>query len=295
MENVLDQLIRSKVIGTRFYDPDDQLSALNATQEDFADETFSSRYYGSDDNQALLFRAGWDAALDILGDRESSLTKVSFERLPYPRQRDIDGFLRFISLLTAPGCSFDKDDLSILDFGGHTGGLFYLTKPFVNIKRWHVIEFPSTCKRGEKIRDGIDPSLQDVLTFSPDLPESLADYVAVMNGVVMHLPDPLAMVRRILSRAPRAFWLGNVFELHRENVKALTPNPVLVVSGETRSGKDHAFSIVPHGYYSDIARGFFSKVMVSARGYTHPCLYRNTKTDSAYLCVENAVDYFCFN
>jgi len=295
MENVLDQLIRNRVIGTRFYDPDDQLSALDATQEDFADETFSSQYYGSDDNQSRLFKAGWDAAFDILGESDSSPQKISFEKFPHPRQRDIDGFLRFISLLTAPGCSFDKDDLSILDFGGHTGTLFYMTKPFVNIKRWHVIEFPSTCKRGETIRDGIDPSLQDVLTFSPDLPENLADYVAIMNGVVMHLPDPLAMVRRILSRTPRAFWLGNVFELHQEDIKTLTPNPVLVVSGEARSGKDHVFSIVPYGYYSDIAREFFSTVVVSARGYAHPCLYRNTTTDSAYLCVENAFDYFYFN
>lgn len=295
MEPVLDQLIRGKIIGTRFYDPDDQLSAMDATQEDFADDTFSTQYYGDDDGLTLVFKTGLEASRDTLAKKESSPQKISYENLPHPRQRDIDGFLRFISLLTAPGRSFDKDDLSILDFGGHTGTLFYLTKPFVNIKRWHVIEFPSTCKRGEKIRDGIDPSLQDVLTFSPDLPESLADYVAVMNGVVMHLPDPLAMVHRILSRAPRAFWLGNVFELHQGDVKALTPNPVLVASGEARSGKGHVFSIVPHGYYSDIARGFFSRVMVSARGYAHPCLYRNTKTDSAYLCVENAFDYFYFN
>ena len=220
---------------------------------------------------------------------------TSIQRLPEPRQRDVDGFLRFVSLLTASGYSFDKDGLSVLDFGGHTGNLFYSTKPFVNVKNWHVVEFPFTCKRGEKIRNSIDSSLHEVLTFSTELPENLEGYVVISNGVVMHLPDPFSKISQILSRGPEALWVGNTFEINREYMQALTKEPVLIVSGEAGSGKNHYFSIVPHGYYSDIAREYFSTVLVSARGYVQLCLYKNTKTDDTCFILENAFDYFYFD
>ena len=295
MPDLIDKIIRICEIGSRFYAPADRPSAINSTQSDFADETFSSQYYQGDAVQTFQFKIGLDAASDIRGRSKSSFEQVSIQRLPEPRQRDVDGFLRFVSLLTTSGYSFDIDALSILDFGGHAGNLFYSTRPFVNVKNWHVVEFPFTCKRGEKIRNSIDSSLHEVLTFSTELPKNLEGYVAILNGVVMHLPDPFSKISQILSRGPEAFWLGNVFEINREDMKTLTKEPVLIVSGGSGSGKNHSFSIVPHGYYSDIAREYFSTVLVSARGYVQPCLYKNTKTDDTYFILENSFDYFYFD
>jgi putative methyltransferase (TIGR04325 family) len=295
MSNLIDEIIRNCEIGSRSYDPTTRLSAINSTQADFADETFSSRYYHSDAVQTFQFKIGFDAALDIQGRSKSLFEQISIQKLPEPRQRDVDGFLRFISLLTASGYSFDKNGLSILDFGGHTGNLFYSTRPFINVNNWHVVEFPYTCERGENIRNRIDPSLHEVLTFSAELPKNLEGYVAISNGVVMHLPDPFSQVSQILSRGPAAFWLGNVMEIGKKDMQMLTKEPVLIVSGGSGSGKSHYFSIVPHGYYADIAKEYFSTVLVSARGHVIPCLYKNTKTEDTYFILENSFDYFFFD
>ena len=80
--------------------------------------------------------------------------------------------------------------LRVLDFGGSVGGLYFMTRPFLNIEAWRVCELPRMARAGRKRTDG-------VLEFTEELSDCSAN-VVLASGSVQYCRDPYQTLRTLL-------------------------------------------------------------------------------------------------
>ncbi len=209
---------------------------LESTEKYFNSEKTARSYYNVDSydwSLSFAFRLLYDF---IMGNNIAT-TRFVLDSSGFDPSRISDG--NAISYLIHRCLEIYSDDLRIVDFGGHTGaGFFYGASQFQRVASYQVVDLPAVTKVGREVVAHMSAQPQnfvqavekvtgssgneftraflnsvrrksEMLSFAEALPDSLEGHIVIINGVTMHLADPMGVIRDILARRPMALLIGN--------------------------------------------------------------------------------------
>lgn len=92
-----------------------------------------------------------------------------------------------------------KKPMTVLDFGGSLGSLYFRVKPFLSrdaVSSWIVCEQPNFVRIGHEFEDS-------VLKFVIDSGEVENADVLVLSSVLPYLEDPICILKQLVQQRPR--------------------------------------------------------------------------------------------
>lgn len=92
-----------------------------------------------------------------------------------------------------------KKQMTVLDFGGSLGSLYFRAKPFLTmdaVSSWIICEQPNFVCAGREFEDG-------VLRFVVDPGQAENADVLVLSSVLPYIEDPIGILERLAQQRPR--------------------------------------------------------------------------------------------
>lgn len=147
--------------------------------------------------------------------------------------------------------------VSVLDFGGSLGSLYYRARPFLasgEVSSWTVCEQPAFVRLGHEFEDGVlrfvdDPARaghSNVLILSSVLPY-LEEPIRILEGLARLGPDWILIDRTPLS--PDADW--HLFDQHVPASIYRAAYPVWLIPGRSIETALHGYSLVDQSELAD--------------------------------------------
>ena len=281
--------------------PEDSRSVLKNTQSSFDNEDSILDYY--------KINVG---GLKVIVQRYSDLQSEGQPCLDNElNQRDLDAthISAFILDCYQRASALSKKldcKIRVIDFGGGWGNAFYYSSsanlPFID--SWCVVDLPEVAKSGQFLLDQYCQNqwehhdvISEKLRFCTSIKQAVAEKkrfsntidVYIMNGVYMHLENPLDIIEQMIEHTPFALMIGNNFEMGHNMFRFCKKlNKKEMIVGGNSNDMDHKFA-VEHPF------NITNTVLEASKAKSHPCQFlRVRKRDSLNLKLYHLQDWSTF-